>query len=149
MPFVVHQIVPSPGPAAYNETSKSMLDSFTLSKHNRSFSKGIKDDVFKGPSKYSRFGYSSETAIPGPGTYDTSTTDLFATMKTSTERLGDNGKNKIAGNSERLLYFKSKSFTPGPGEYQTPSAFGQYIDAKAYLEVIKQVTDNLLPTKRC
>jgi len=31
------------------------------------------------------------------------------------------------GTDKRCIHFTSKSFTPGPGSYQAPSAFGQYV----------------------
>ena len=76
-----------------------------------------------GPSKYARFGQ-DEREGPGPAHYTTTSTDLYQTLQQSSSRLGEGGLNKVHGVQERLLYFKPKSFTPGPGQYQSFSAFG-------------------------
>jgi len=68
---------------------------------------------------------------PGPGWYDLNTTYISNKIKSNNSRLGKAAKKVGQGTAERLTYFKSKSFTPGPGKYSAPTAFGQYLSKYA------------------
>jgi hypothetical protein len=71
--FVVHEIVPSPGPAAYANINKSLE---LMSKHSRCGSNRIRELKHQGESKYSRFA-TSHKGLPGPGEYLNSYHDVY------------------------------------------------------------------------
>jgi hypothetical protein len=70
---------------------------------------------------------------PGPGWYNLNSTCMHNKIKSSHSRHGKAAKKTGLGTAKRLTYFKSKSFTPGPGQYMAPTAFGQYISKHAPL----------------
>lgn len=70
---------------------------------------------------------------PAPNQYQTNATSMYSKIIKSRKRLGDAASNGALGSAKRLTYFEPSSSTPGPGEYQAPSAFGQYL-AKAAAE---------------
>lgn len=63
---------------------------------------------------------------------------MYNQIVSAKKRLGDEAAKNSLGSSERLTYFKSKSKTPGPGEYLAPTAFGHYMAAKVCDEVIME-----------
>jgi hypothetical protein len=65
---------------------------------------------------------------PGPTRYEVNTlTALSTQLMKSQSRKGSCASHSGMGTDKRCIHFTSKSFTPGPGSYQAPSAFGQYV----------------------
>lgn len=92
--------------------------------------RSIHNQVFKGESKFSRFA-TAHRDKPGPGHYSTASRDVYNEIMKQRSRLGQAAAQAALGSAERLIYFKPTSATPGPGEYATPSAFGQYMSRSA------------------
>lgn len=69
---------------------------------------------------------------PGPGYYDHNVQSLSSTIFKRAIHL--NKTRQVTGfGSDSRKVFCSKSFTPGPGAYVAPSAFGVYVGEKALL----------------
>jgi hypothetical protein len=64
---------------------------------------------------------------------------MYNQVQTTKKRLGQRAADNSLGSAERLTYFKSKSFTPGPGEYVAPTAFGHYMSAKICDDMIPEI----------
>ena len=68
---------------------------------------------------------------PGPNAYNTGTATMYSQIMKNRKRLGDAASIGALGSAKRLTYFEPTSTTPGPGEYVSPSAFGQYLSRNA------------------
>lgn len=127
---VVFCILKTPGPGAYNnEPQLNTQGVYANSQFQRIAVPKFKLQCYNGPEQ--KLGRVPIHKKPGPGAYETRAINLYDSLVTQNSRLGTSAAVAQFGSSERLTYFKSKSFTPGPGEYLAPSAFGQYISKEA------------------
>ena len=115
--YVVFRLDANPGPGAYESLSPRIPGP------------RMQKDFNPNATMLSRIPLKRQ---PGPGDhgYDIgfmSEQTSFIDTKKATKR-----GNKF-GYQGRKVFDTSKSFTPGPGQYLAPSAFGHYMDKSAYL----------------
>ena len=122
---VVFQINDSPGPGSYDLSLKPQATSSI-----------IKKDINPRATVTSRI---PKKNVPGPQDYnpeinfmDEPSTFIDCAKKTYRG-------NKFGG-QERKVFDASKEYTPGPGMYQVPSAFGVYMDRTAFSNLSYQGT---------
>ena len=69
--------------------------------------------------------------MPGPQCYEVDN-KFMSNQSTFIDTKKRTKSGNRFGTSSRLVFDASKEFTPGPGTYKAPSAFGHYIGRSAY-----------------
>ena len=125
---LVFKVLANPGPGTYSYLQQlDRSGNYSASKHQRTCTTYIKTDSFTGPKKGDRIPQLAQMK-PGPTRYEVENlTALSTKLLMSQSRKGAIAGSTGMGTQQRCVFFKSKSFTPGPGSYQAPSAFGQYV----------------------
>lgn len=108
----------NPGPGSY-EPTKPKVQVMSVYKQSKEAPHSV--SLTRIPLKH----------VPGPQCYPVdnkfmSNQTTFVDSKKMTKR-----GNKF-GTSSRLVFDASKEYTPGPGTYKAPSAFGHYVNRNAY-----------------
>jgi len=112
----IFEILNNPGPGQYESLSP------------RSRATKIKEDYNPKATYCSRIPYRK---VPGPGDYNHSV--IFgSSMRNFTDLKPVFTGNKFSCGPRKVFDASSSQYTPGPGEYQAPSAFSQYMDKSAY-----------------
>lgn len=130
--LIVFKILQTPGPGTYKPIDGISNDgTYAQSGHMRTRTPSMQRKTTDRSTKYDRIP-APDKHQPGPGWYDLSPQSLSTAILSKALPMTHQRSHAGFGTVTRKV-FVSDSFTPGPGSYLAPSAFGQYIGERALL----------------